>query len=328
MPGDDLKKARTGFSAGARPRSDVVLDLLSELRAGGYTPSAWARFVARSWRMARQTADGHGQLVRSWRRVVVGLTLAELAALTAEGLTGGEEGLSAARGAAPGAALCLAYTLSDVYAHLGMNHDAVDAPLYDTLGLPTILTLARGATAGALFGHLLGSAPASDSVLRVALALAGLTDIADGHIARKTGRATRLGAYLDSEADVGFTLAMTLTLWARRALPGWFVAATLARWLVPFAYALAAYFGQGSRVPIGSTTVGKAAGVAQTVTFGMALLPERASERTLRLRRAVYAVMLALLVAAPLAQFTQVLRAARASRAEPERREEMRRHGQ
>ena len=334
MPGVDRIQARLGFNTyvndGAAPRADVVLDLLGELRASAYTPSAWVRFVARSWRIASETADTHPHLVRSWRRVAASLTLAELAALLAEALTGGEEGLSAARRAAPGAALCLAYTLGDAFAHLGMNHDAAEAPLYDTLGLPTILTLVRSAAAGLLFGHLLGGAPASRPVLCVALAMGGLTDIADGQIARKTQRATRLGAYLDSEADVGVALAMTLTLLARRALPGWLVTAMLARWLAPFAYALASYFGQGRRVPIGSTVLGKAAGVAQTLTLSMALLPEHIQKRTSGPRHALHVTLAALLVAAPLVQLAQARGAARDSCAHQAgtTRGRMRRRGQ
>ncbi|HUY76088.1 MAG TPA: CDP-alcohol phosphatidyltransferase family protein [Ktedonobacterales bacterium] len=303
MPEDDLTPAQNGFDTDAPARSDVVLDLLGELRAARYTPTGWARFGVRSWRLARHTANSHPRLTRSWRRVALGLALAELLALVAEERLGGDEAVRAARRAAPGAALCLAYTLADAYVHLGMNQETYGAPLHDTLGLPTILTLSRSVLAGLLIGHLVGGEPASDAVLSLALTVASLTDIADGQLARILHRQTRLGAYLDSTADCGVALAATLTLVERRALPRWFVAGILARWLMPFTYALVSYFGTGRRVRIGSTWAGKAAGVAQTLTLGVASLPERLRSRRRGLQCVLHVTTLALLVLAPLAQF-------------------------
>lgn len=307
MPEEDCATYYPGVTA----HSTVALDLLDELRTARYSPSAWIRFVAHAWSAARQTAHTHPQLVRSWRRVAAGLVLAEAVALSAEARAGGQNGLAAAQRAAPGAALCLAYTLGDTYVHLGMNHEACGEPLRDILGLPSTLTLARSATAGILFGHLLGRAPANKAVMSLALAVAGVTDIADGQIARRTGRVTRLGAYLDSEADFGAALALTLTLLSRGDLPRWLSAVLLARWLTPFTYALFVYFGLARRVPISSTVVGKAAGVAQAVTLGVALLPEEARVRAPRLRGALHALMAGLLIAAPLAQFAQAVYATR-----------------
>lgn len=290
---------------GVARRSDVVLELLGELRADQYRPAAWARFVGRSWRLSRRTAQEHPQLVRSWRRTAIGLTLAEATLLAAGALMDGGKGLSVARRAAPGTALCLAYTLADAYVHLGMNGDAPGTPPYETLGLPTVLTLTRCAVAGVLCGHLLGGVPARPVATRLALAVAGITDVTDGCIARRMNHATRLGGYLDSEADFGIGIAVTLTLGARRSLPAWLAGGMLARWLAPFAYALACYFGRGRRVPIGSTLLGKAAGVAQTATLGIALLPERMAERMPGLRCALQVITAVLLVAAPLSQFAR-----------------------
>lgn len=303
-PGDDRDGGPPRVTCGdsAAARSDVVLDLLDELHAARYAPAGWARFVARSWRLARQTARAHPQLTRSWRHVATGLTLTELVALAAESFIGGNEGHRAARRAAPGAALCLAYTLTDAYVHLGMNHEAREAPLHDTVGIPTVLTLGRSAMAGWLFGHLMGRAYVNDSVLRAALVATGMMDIADGALARALCRPTRLGAYLDSEADVAVALALTLSLLARRALPAWLVAGMLTRWLAPFAYALLVYLGGGRRVRIGSTLTGKVAGVAQTATLGVALLPEYVRRRRPGAQHMLHVATLTLLIAAPLVQ--------------------------
>jgi len=286
-------------------RPDIVLEMLHDLRTGQYRPSAWVRFAVQSWRMSQQTAQARPWLVRSWRRAVLGLTLAEAAIFMAEARTGGDEDLRVARRAAPGAAICLVYTLTDAYVHLGMNNEARGAPLLDTVGLPTVLTLTRCMVTGILFGHLLGGVPARRSLTQLALAAASITDVADGYLARKLHRTTRLGAYLDSEADFGAGIAVSLTLLARRSLPAWLVAGMLARWAAPFAYTLACYFGQGSRVRIGSTFPGKVAGVAQTVTLGMALLPDHVVRRVSGLRRALQVVTAVLLIAAPISQFAR-----------------------
>lgn len=301
VPGDDLTQARIRFTDEAVARADIVLDLLDELRAARYAPSGWARFGLRSWRTAQCTAGKHPRLTRSWRRVAIGLALAEVVVLAAEARLGGDDG-RAARRAAPGVVLCLAYTLADVYVHLGMNHETRGVLLHDTLGFPTILTLSRSAVAGMLLGHLIGRVPIQRDVISLTLVTASITDVADGYLARKMGCTTRLGAYLDSEADFGVGMAMTLTLLARRDLPRWLAAGMLARWIMPFAFALISYFGQGKRVPISSTLAGKASGVAQTMTLGLALLPARRQQGFPELQRALHVTTLMLLIVAPLVQ--------------------------
>lgn len=291
---------------------DPVLALMAELRAQRYTPDAWAGMVATSWRMARETARGHPRLVLSWQRTATGLAVGTGVALVAEALFGGAAARSATVRAVSGAALCLGYSVGDTYVHLGMNHDSVGSPLHDTLGAPTILTLARCSVAGLLWGRLAGGAPASRRSLALALAMAGLTDIADGQLARRTHHATQLGAYLDSMADFSVALVVTLTLAARRALPGWLTATLLARWLAPMACALLSYLWLGRRATIDSTAMGKVAGVAQLAIFSLALLPERAWKRTPSARGWLHALMTPLLAAAPLAQFARVVSASRA----------------
>lgn len=285
---------------------DFVLELLAELRAAGYHPSAWWRFFARSWRRSRATARAHPPLVRSWGVMAATLGATEAGALALEAGVEGER--SAALRAIPGAALAFAFTHFDVYCHLSMNARRRGDELYPALGLPTRLTLARGACAGLLWGHLLGGRPAGRRLLLAALAGACVTDIADGAVARATGRVTRLGQYADSQADFGFGVAYALTLAARRWLPRWLVALLLARWLAPFAFALASYFGWVRRVPIQSTNAGRAAGVAQAATLAAALLPDGVAGHVAPFRRALHVATAALLVAAPLAQARALLR--------------------
>jgi hypothetical protein len=61
-------------------------------------------------------------------------------------------------------------------------------------------------------------------------------------------------------------------------------------------------------VPISSTIVGKAAGVAQALTMGAALAPERSLPSLAPVRRALHLLTAGLLVAAPLTQWRKVRR--------------------
>ena len=288
---------------------DFALDLLAELRASRFRPAGWLRFLGRSWRQSRRTARANPRLVASWAGVTVALGLGESAVLALEALL--DEPRAALR-AAPGAALYFAVTQLDVYAHLGMNQAQRGDPLHADVGLATTLTLSRRAASGLLIGHLLGRRPAS-RLLALSLLLASVaTDIGDGVVARGSGRVTRLGGYLDGLADFEFALALTSTLAARRLLPRWLVAALLARWLVPFAFVLARYFGWGSRAALGSTYTGRAVGAAQALTLGAALLRTDGRPSARSATRALRLVTAALLLMAPLAQLLRLSRGGRA----------------
>ncbi|APR80633.1 CDP-diacylglycerol--glycerol-3-phosphate 3-phosphatidyltransferase [Minicystis rosea] len=61
------------------------------------------------------------------------------------------------------------------------------------------------------------------------LALAGLTDVLDGFIARVTRQVTSTGAVLDPIADKVFATSVVATLLARGQIPAWGIPALLAR---------------------------------------------------------------------------------------------------
>lgn len=61
------------------------------------------------------------------------------------------------------------------------------------------------------------------------LALAGLTDVLDGFLARRNGQVTATGALLDPIADKVFAMSVVTTLIARRQIPRWGIPALLAR---------------------------------------------------------------------------------------------------
>jgi cardiolipin synthase (CMP-forming) len=61
------------------------------------------------------------------------------------------------------------------------------------------------------------------------LAVAGLTDVLDGYLARRAGETTTTGAVLDPVADKLFALSVVGTLIAQGKIPRWGVPALLAR---------------------------------------------------------------------------------------------------
>lgn len=71
-----------------------------------------------------------------------------------------------------------------------------------------------------------------DTALGIGLALAGLTDVLDGPVARRTGRSTRFGSQLDSIADM--LLMGSAVAWMAILRPAFFQDAVLllCAWLV------------------------------------------------------------------------------------------------
>ena len=89
---------------------------------------------------------------------------------------------------------------------------------------PNLLSLLRIPLA-VLFPFVAGS---RNKALLV-LALAGLTDVLDGYLARRDGEATATGAVLDPIADKLFAISVVGTLIAQGKIPRWSVPALLAR---------------------------------------------------------------------------------------------------
>lgn len=61
------------------------------------------------------------------------------------------------------------------------------------------------------------------------LAVAGITDVLDGWVARRSGRASATGAVVDPICDKAFALAVVVTLVAQGRIPGWGIPALLVR---------------------------------------------------------------------------------------------------
>jgi cardiolipin synthase len=85
----------------------------------------------------------------------------------------------------------------------------------------------------ALPGYWFASRPSGLAGLALVVALAGLSDLVDGTIARRLARPTRFGAALDPVADGVFYGAVAMGLAVGGAYPVWLALVVVARYLLP-----------------------------------------------------------------------------------------------
>lgn len=124
--------------------------------------------------------------------------------------------------------------------------------------LPNAISLLRAAALVPVLA-LLGVDPGAALFV---FAAAALTDIADGVIARRTGAATRSGAFLDPLADKILILGTLLALVGQGAVEAWPVIVIVGR--ETFALALRAA-GVARGISIEASTYGKAKTTAQAI---------------------------------------------------------------
>jgi cardiolipin synthase len=98
------------------------------------------------------------------------------------------------------------------------------------LTLPNLLSLIRLLGVPLFLWLLLG--PHADGWAIVVLALSGVTDWADGKLARALGQSSRLGALLDPAADRLYIVATLIAFVLRDVVPLWVVVLLLGRELV------------------------------------------------------------------------------------------------
>lgn len=100
-------------------------------------------------------------------------------------------------------------------------------PYRDALTWPNLLSFARLAGVPLFLWLLLG--PHADGWALLVLALSGVTDWADGVLARKLNQMSRLGALLDPTVDRLYILASLLGLLLRSIIPLWLVVLLIGR---------------------------------------------------------------------------------------------------
>jgi len=142
--------------------------------------------------------------------------------------------------------------------------------------LPNLLSLAR-----IPLGALAWAAPTNVAWLLTLLALAALTDVLDGWLARRAGEsAENFGAMLDPVCDKVFVASTMAAVWVALGPPWWLAALALVR---EGAVGLLVAVKQVApslrhrRLPTGALPAGKATTVAQFGLFVVVLLDMRAA---------------------------------------------------
>ena len=100
-------------------------------------------------------------------------------------------------------------------------------------GAANQVTLSRGYLAAPALAYAL--APSTFGLLAVTVALAGLTDLVDGTVARHFSGESAIGGALDPVVDGLYFGAVGLGLWLGAAYPGWLAAVVAIRYGLPAA---------------------------------------------------------------------------------------------
>ena len=279
--------------------SRFVVDLLDTLRHERFSSTAWVRFFVRSWKMSRYTASTHPGLKHSWKRVSLALGMLAFVLLVASYRL---EGWAITARLLPGFLFCVAWQISDLYWHLGLNRHSLTGMLLSGTGIANFCTQLRGLIASYLLGRLIGGVSTPTIVILSAFLCGTVTDILDGYIARRTHAQSKLGQISDGEADFCLYLAVTVMLIQQHILPLWVGIVMLTRFLLPLLAVLVSYFLMAQPVRFGSTFWGKCAGLAQCLYFLVLLAPAQLSIVTRLVNFPLLLVTLVFMIAAPTAQ--------------------------
>jgi len=109
--------------------------------------------------------------------------------------------------------------------------------------------------------------PGGLGLLAVTVALAGVTDLADGTLARRFGGPSTVGGALDPVVDGIFFGAVGLGLWLGAAYPGWLALVVVARYALP-ALVGAAMLAAGRRPQLRHTLFGQVSTALIAILLG------------------------------------------------------------
>ena len=174
--------------------------------------------------------------------------------------------------------------------------------LRQRIGLANIITLLRGLCSAYLLARILAGLSTPDNIVLVVFLSGCVTDLLDGVIARGTGTCSKLGQILDSEIDFTFYLLVSIVLLQNGLLPLWLCVVLWLRFCLPLCAALGSYFVLARPLRICSTIWGKCAGVCQALYVLVLLAPPGFSSIAQPLRMPLLIIVLALFVAALIAQ--------------------------
>jgi cardiolipin synthase len=153
----------------------------------------------------------------------------------------------------------------------GATTAASDAPANRVVTVPNAVSVARLVGVPLFLYLLLG--PHADLAALVVLMVAGISDWADGVLARRLNQYSRLGELLDPAADRLYILATLVGLVLRDIIPWWLAAVVIGRDLVlAVALAVLRRYGYG---PLPVHYLGKAATFNLLYAFPLLLLAAR-----------------------------------------------------
>ncbi len=135
------------------------------------------------------------------------------------------------------------------------------------MSLPNLITLGRIFSVPLLVWLII--ATRYDLAFLVFL-LAGLSDAADGYLAKRYAWTTELGAYLDPIADKALLVSIYVSLGFFHQLPGWLVIAVVSRDILIVGAMMLSWM-LGKPMPVRPLLVSKANTVAQILLAGVVL---------------------------------------------------------
>ncbi|NOT35490.1 MAG: CDP-alcohol phosphatidyltransferase family protein [Candidatus Eisenbacteria bacterium] len=162
------------------------------------------------------------------------------------------------------------------------------------INVPIALTMLRLALTPALVLFLLDGHAA---LALVTFVVVGLTDVADGWLARRWNQETQLGRMIDPVVDIVSNLALFLALLASHTLPIWVASWAIARYAVLLIGGSYLYLFVGP-VRIHPTVFGRATGIVMAALVGLVLLLRTFEGRTAEILRPLTEVALGVLLAA------------------------------
>jgi cardiolipin synthase len=151
----------------------------------------------------------------------------------------------------------------------------------------------------------------------VVFVVAGLSDAADGFIAKRYGAASELGAYLDPIADKALLVSAFVTLGFKDALPAWLAVLVVSRDFLIIGGIILAYM-LSNPVAMRPLWVSKANTLAQIVLLALVLFGEAGATVLRPLLAAAVLITAALTVASAAAYIIEWVRHMAGAPGEPQ----------
>jgi cardiolipin synthase len=133
--------------------------------------------------------------------------------------------------------------------------------------IPNFITIARLVGVPLIVWLMIADRFVEATILFV---IAGISDAADGFIAKRFGASSELGAYLDPIADKALLVSVFVTLGFKGVLPAWLIVLVVSRDLFIIGGILLSYV-LGNPMEVRPLKVSKANTLAQIVLIGLVL---------------------------------------------------------